>query len=564
MSLPGFRSIRSRFLFVVFVGVLVPFAVVGAWLSRSAAQSGQALLAGRLESVLSEIARETEAQWAPLRSLLLQVADAPAVQAVLSRHTREELATSPSGLLRVPGLGTLGSLTAALNAPLTLVASEGPAKWTIVDAEASRVGGDLRATAGAPVNGAGITVSVPVRAPGGGPVIGRLETRLNVQSLMPPGAGGLSGVGLLLDVVDRATGASQITLPLDPVLLQSAAGFEAGGERWLVRRRTLEEPAIVLVAAAPLGAYTLPFEEAARKGRLAMFVVAVASLGLAYLLIRRVTHSLEDLALATHAVAAGDLDRQVSQRSDSEVGRVGRAFNAMTESLRGTLRQLSQREALAAVGEFAASLAHEVRNPLTSIRIDLQRVEETLPPDSPHRVPLGRALREVQRLDQTVSGALRLARSGTIALDLVDLRDPLSRAIEMATPGFAQCGVTLDQAGIPTVPLLVHGSAAALEQLFLNVLLNAAQALAADGQAGVVVSTTAGSAQVEIWDTGSGIAAEQLATVFEPFISTKQEGTGLGLAVSRQIVAAHGGEISIDSELEAGTTVSIRLPLAAT
>jgi signal transduction histidine kinase len=110
--------------------------------------------------------------------------------------------------------------------------------------------------------------------------------------------------------------------------------------------------------------------------------------------------------------------------------------------------------------------------------------------------------------------------------------------------------------------LTVRGDEAALEQLFLNVLLNAAQALEADGEAGVSVAVDGGNARVDIWDAGVGIDPEQLRSVFDPFMSTKREGTGLGLSVARQIVVAHGGAISIDSAVEAGTTVSIQLPLA--
>jgi signal transduction histidine kinase len=293
-----------------------------------------------------------------------------------------------------------------------------------------------------------------------------------------------------------------------------------------------------------------------------VLLAAVAALLLAAMMIRRVTHSLEELAAATRAVAAGDFDRRVSERSASEAGQVGRAFNAMTESLRGTLQQLARRESLAAVGAFAATLAHEIRNPLTAIRIDLQRVDETLPADSALRGNLKRALHEVERLDQTVTGALRLARSGTIASQPLDLRDPLSRALEVVAPTFAQRRASLRPAALGTAVVQVSGDAAALEQLFLNVLLNAAQALGPDGQADVTITAEAGGVRVDILDTGAGIATDQLARVFEPFVSSKHDGTGLGLAVAQQIVAAHGGTITIASAIGVGTTVSVRLPWA--
>jgi len=295
-------------------------------------------------------------------------------------------------------------------------------------------------------------------------------------------------------------------------------------------------------------------------GTVAIVVVSGAALGASSLMTRPMARAIEELASATDAVAGGDLDRRVSEERKDEIGRVGQAFNAMTESLRTTLRELSQRESLVAVGEFAAALAHEVRNPLTSIRIDLQRVDEKLDPASPLRVHLGRALREVQRLDQTVSGALRIARSGSIANAIIDLTVPLRRAIEVATPAFVERQARLESLDTARDALMVRGDEGALEQLFLNVLLNAAQALEAGGSAGVRVSAADRLVQLEFWDTGPGIAADRIEKVFEPFYSTKKDGTGLGLPVARQIVRAHGGTIVIDSAEDSGTTVSITMP----
>lgn len=394
------------------------------------------------------------------------------------------------------------------------------------------------------------------------PSEGRVESALSLMSLVPIGDNGAWGVDAILQVIDRTTGASLVTLPFDDRLMRQN-DFSLDGERWIVRRRVIEAPAVTIIAAAPLTAYTRPFKEAADQGALAILNVAAITISVATLLITRLTRSLEELALAADAVAAGDLERRVSDQSNDEVSRVGRAFNAMTQSLRTTLRQLSQREALVAVGEFAASLAHEVRNPLTSMRIDLQRVDEKLPGDSPLRVQVGRALREVERLDHTVSGALRIARSGNIATDIVDLRVPLRRAIEVAMPSFEQGGAVLEQVEIASAALPVRGDDAALEQLFLNILLNAAQALGSDGRAGVTASTRTGRAHVDIWDSGPGITKDRLDKVFDPFYSTKKDGTGLGLSVARQIVLAHGGTITIDSGPDSGTTVSIRLPVAS-
>ena len=322
----------------------------------------------------------------------------------------------------------------------------------------------------------------------------------------------------------------------------------------------------MLAAAAPLSAYTAPFQRTARRGAIALLIVSIAALAMAALLTRRFTISLERLAVAADAVSRGELNHQAKVAGDDEVGRVGRAFNSMITSLRETLAQLSQRERLAAVGEFAASLAHEVRNPLTALRMELQRAEEQLPPESPSRAPLERALRVVTRLNQTVAGALRVARSGTAGTDLVNLRVPLQRALEITAPAVTHVGAILEAPGLDGDPIVVRCDAAAVEQLFLNLLLNAAQSLSADaaGRITVSIEATASMVDVAIHDTGQGISPELLPPVFDPFVSSTPEGTGLGLAIARQIAMAHGGELHLTSEVGIGTIVRLRLPLVST
>jgi signal transduction histidine kinase len=233
----------------------------------------------------------------------------------------------------------------------------------------------------------------------------------------------------------------------------------------------------------------------------------------------------------------------------------------MTESLRGTLRELADRQALAAVGEFAASLSHEVRNALTSIRLDLQVSGEHLPDEAAVKEPHQRALDEIGRLNETVTGALELARSGHLKQVPIDLWAPLNAAVHAAGPEFAERGARLDvpQAG---APITVAGDPAALEQLFLNILLNAAQAL--DEGAGAAVMVEAGDEQVSIRirDEGPGIPVEALDRVFEVFYSTREGGTGLGLPIARRIAQAHGGHLRVRTQAGSGTEVEITLPLS--
>jgi HAMP domain-containing protein len=141
--------------------------------------------------------------------------------------------------------------------------------------------------------------------------------------------------------------------------LFSSDGFEWAGERWIVARRQLREPPMRFAIAAPLAPITEPFSQAARRAALALMGVLAVGLIVSMLMTRRITGPLERLALAADDVAAGRFERRVDETGPDELQRLGGAFNTMAQSLRSTLQQLAQREAVAAVGEFAASLAHE-------------------------------------------------------------------------------------------------------------------------------------------------------------------------------------------------------------
>jgi signal transduction histidine kinase len=331
------------------------------------------------------------------------------------------------------------------------------------------------------------------------------------------------------------------------------------GDEWRVVRHTLDRPSVTVVVAATLGPFVEVFEETARRGTAVLLVMALFALLATAALTTRMTRSLRRLSEAAGAVSLGDLSRSVPEAGAEEVSAVARAFNTMTENLRRTLRQLAGRESLAAVGEFAAGLAHEVRNPLTAVQIDLQYVESELPSGSPLREPQAKALAEIRRLDATVRDALRVARSGQVRLRPVDLREPISAAMDAAAPIFEKLGATLGT-DRESDPISLDGDPDALEQLFLNLLINAAQALEDGGTVTVLVVQKTDEVAIQIRDDGPGMAPEVRDRAFEPLFSTRTEGTGLGLPIARRITVAHGGEIHIESVPGSGTTVEVRLP----
>jgi signal transduction histidine kinase len=292
----------------------------------------------------------------------------------------------------------------------------------------------------------------------------------------------------------------------------------------------------------------------------ALLVVALLAIALTAVLATRATRPLKELAAASDAVTHGNLDRRVSLGGPSEVRHVGSAFNAMAENLRTTLHALSHRSALAAVGEFATSLSHDVRNALTAIKVDLDRTAMRELADPVADDLVHRALNNVARLENTVTGALRVARRGHSPAVRADLRPVIRAAMDTVSGTFASIPATLD-ADLPSEPVLVDCDAAALEQLFANLLFNAAQALPAGGHARVALSAVNGMAEVLVSDAGTGITPSEMEKLATPFYSSKPNGTGLGLPMARQIVAGHGGDLSIESEKGLGTTVRVRLQL---
>ncbi len=235
---------------------------------------------------------------------------------------------------------------------------------------------------------------------------------------------------------------------------------------------------------------------------------------------------------------------------------------------RDRLRRIYRAERLAAAGQLAAGVAHEIRNPLTSIRSTLQYVMQDYQKGDPKAQLLHELLNEVDRIERTVNGLLALTRLGDFDPEPVNIQDALDQSLVLIRAQAQRQKVNIDLKPAAR-DLRVMGVTNELKQVFLNILLNALQALPEGGvihcesEEGVPEDAPVAHrwAQVKISDTGIGIAPELLDKIFDPFFTTKREGTGLGLSVCHGIIQRHEGEIDIQSEIGKGTAVSIRLPL---
>lgn len=225
--------------------------------------------------------------------------------------------------------------------------------------------------------------------------------------------------------------------------------------------------------------------------------------------------------------------------------------------------ELRKAERLSAIGELAAVLAHEIRNPLGSIRGTAEILKDDFVPGERKYEFLEILVKESDRLNRVVEDFLRLARPQSVVWGECDLQDELNNVITLvaAEANVREVRLDLDASSVP----VVAGDREKLRQAFLNIVLNALQATPAGGRVAVAASRQVhadGAEWVEIRfsDTGGGIPPEALENIFEPFFTTKEGGTGLGLAITRKIVEGHGGRIAVESVPGHGTTFTVLLP----
>lgn len=224
--------------------------------------------------------------------------------------------------------------------------------------------------------------------------------------------------------------------------------------------------------------------------------------------------------------------------------------------------RLRRAERLVAVGTLAAGLAHEIRNPLVSIKTFVQLLPEKFN-DHEYRRTFSRiASQEVDRINALVGDLLRLARPSTAARGPVDLAAIIDRSLFLLQNELDGVGITVVRQ-LPPGPLSVVGDGPALQRLFTNLFLNAVQAMGPGGRLAVSAAAAPGRQGwfvLRVADTGGGIDPASISRVFDPFFSGRADGSGLGLALVHAIVDEHGGEISVDSEPGRGTVFTILLP----
>jgi signal transduction histidine kinase len=294
--------------------------------------------------------------------------------------------------------------------------------------------------------------------------------------------------------------------------------------------------------------------------------VGVVALGLGSFFFFHITAPIRDLTRAAEAVAGGDLTQQVTVRSQDELGRLAKAFNAMTTTMNRneTLRR-----------QMVADIAHELRTPLSLVQGSLEAMldglyelnQENIASVHEETQVLTRLVKDLRDLAQAEAGQLHLEREALAVNDLIE------RAVELFQAEAIEQGVALTTeiaANLPPLP----GDRQRLNQVLVNLLSNALRHTPAGGKITLSArlmtvqgADTSPALLIAVADTGQGIPSEDLPYVFERFYRSDKSrargsgGSGLGLAITRQIIEAHGGRIWVESEVERGSVFSLSLPV---
>jgi two-component system NtrC family sensor kinase len=307
----------------------------------------------------------------------------------------------------------------------------------------------------------------------------------------------------------------------------------------------------------------------------------------------RIIRPIGEIVAATERVAQGDLTHPIGMRRTDEVGLLAASFDQMTTSLgqahdelrqlneslerqvedrtnalRSAQAQLIQSEKMSSLGKLAASVAHEINNPLAGILTYaklLIRIHEEGELTEKMRESCTRNLRLVQRETERCSAIVRnlldFARQRTPTLKEVDVSAVVEESLTLLAHRLQMQNVALEKE-LPPLPF-VRADFGQLRQSFVNIALNACEAMATGGTLTVTARLVGTNVEVRVRDTGPGILPDVLPRILDPFFTTKEKGTGLGLSVVDGIIDRHGGSLSIDSQVGEGTTVVVQLPVMA-
>lgn len=300
---------------------------------------------------------------------------------------------------------------------------------------------------------------------------------------------------------------------------------------------------------------------------------AAAAFAIAYFISSKISASVKKLAFASERLAHGDLDVRVEIKSHDELHELAEAFNFMAEALRKrdeklrefTTRRIMESERLAHIGQLAAGIAHEINNPLTGIVTYAHLLLERAKAGNGTREFLEKIVKQADRCRDIIRGLLDFARQRKPDKRSSNVNRVLEECISLVENQALFHNIRIIRNLAPDLPK-VFMDPSQIQQVFMNMIINAAEAMDGNGQLKLTTRhlSADGIVEIQFSDTGHGISEEDLDRIFDPFFTTKEvgHGTGLGLAISYGIIKEHKGTITVESQVGKGTTFTIRLPVS--
>lgn len=302
-------------------------------------------------------------------------------------------------------------------------------------------------------------------------------------------------------------------------------------------------------------------------------LIALA-LAISFIMSRMLRGPLEKITAGMSQVEAGDLTVRMPDRVNDEVGQLMYGFNSMVTNLEQAQAELQQchyqqmerAERLASVGEMAAGLAHEIKNPLAGIGGAIDVLADDYPADDPRREIMCEIQKQVKRLNKTVTDLLYFGKPGEPEFTYVDINSLVKQTQLFAAQHPDAKNVNWIEELTRNLPL-VWGDQKQIQQVLLNVMINGLQAMKGGGvltvQTEIFSQDDRTMIRVDIRDTGPGISDEEMKNIFTPFYTSKTEGTGLGLSICCRLMTANGGALRVASQIGHGTCFTLELPSAA-
>ena len=374
----------------------------------------------------------------------------------------------------------------------------------------------------------------------------------------------------------RAVGTRLSAAVYDRVLEQGGTWADRAfvvNDWYITAYEPIRDPTGAIIGALYVGLLEAPFayQERMVSGVFLVMVTAttLTSLVLLFFVTKLVLRPIGRIIRMSHRVVEGDLSARVGIRPPGEMGVLCREIDAMADAVAqrekqlelATRQQIGRSEKLASIGRLAAGVAHEINNPLTGVLTfaHLLRQKENMDPQD--RQDLDLIVNETTRAAEIVRGLLDFARERPAAKEPLNVNHVIEQTMRLihSQKRVKQITVKNDLAeGLPNV----NGDENQLQQVLLNLSLNACEAMPDGGTLTISTSAQDGKVLVKVADTGCGVEEEHLDRIFEPFFSTKPvgKGTGLGLSVSYGIIQQHGGTLEVESDQSKGTCFTIALP----